>query len=72
MIARATTLRRMTSQAPSEPEAVPADLHTTAGKIADLQRRRDEAMHAGSERAVERQQQCRAQSGRGWVGDDRI
>src|ERR1700719_2632171 len=55
MIARATTLRRMTSQAPSEPEAVPADLHTTAGKIADLQRRRDEAMHAGSERAVERQ-----------------
>jgi propionyl-CoA carboxylase beta chain len=32
-----------------------ADLHTTAGKIADLQRRRDEAVHAGSERAVERQ-----------------
>jgi propionyl-CoA carboxylase beta chain len=55
MIAKATTLRRMTSQAPSEPEAVPADLHTTAGKIADLQRRRDEAMHAGSQRAVERQ-----------------
>ena len=45
----------MTSQAPSEPQAVPADPHTTAGKIADLQRRRDEAMHAGSERAVERQ-----------------
>jgi propionyl-CoA carboxylase beta chain len=55
MIAQATTLRRMTSQAPSEPEAVPADLHTTAGKIADLQRRRDEAVHAGSQRAVERQ-----------------
>src|SRR5216684_6108439 len=55
MIAKAITLRRMTSQAPSEPEAVPADLHTTAGKIADLQRRRDEAMHAGSQRAVERQ-----------------
>jgi propionyl-CoA carboxylase beta chain len=32
-----------------------ADLHTTAGKIADLQRRRDEAVHAGSVRAVERQ-----------------
>ncbi|MDR0344696.1 MAG: acyl-CoA carboxylase subunit beta [Nocardiopsaceae bacterium] len=32
-----------------------ADLHTTAGKLADLQRRRDEAIHAGSERAVERQ-----------------
>jgi propionyl-CoA carboxylase beta chain len=29
--------------------------HTTAGKIADLRRRRDEAVHAGSERAVERQ-----------------
>ncbi len=28
---------------------------TTAGKIADLQRRRDEAIHAGSARAVERQ-----------------
>src|SRR5260221_10574210 len=55
MIAKAIALRRMTSQAPSEPEAVPADLHTTAGKIADLQRRRDEAMHAGSQRAVERQ-----------------
>ena len=32
-----------------------ADLHTTAGKLADLRRRRDEAIHAGSERAVERQ-----------------
>jgi propionyl-CoA carboxylase beta chain len=32
-----------------------ADLHTTAGKIADLGRRRDEAVHAGSARAVERQ-----------------
>src|SRR5690242_19152626 len=31
------------------------DLHTTAGKIADLGRRRDKAVHAGSERAVERQ-----------------
>jgi propionyl-CoA carboxylase beta chain len=31
------------------------DLHTTAGKIADLERRRHEAVHAGSERAVERQ-----------------
>jgi propionyl-CoA carboxylase beta chain len=59
MIAKATTLRRMTSQAPGEPEAAPdtsaADPHTTAGKIADLQRRRDEAIHAGSQRAVERQ-----------------
>jgi propionyl-CoA carboxylase beta chain len=29
--------------------------HTTAGKIADLERRRSEAVHAGSQRAVERQ-----------------
>jgi propionyl-CoA carboxylase beta chain len=47
----------MSSEAPSAPAAAQAepDLHTTAGKIADLQRRRDEATHAGSERAVERQ-----------------
>jgi propionyl-CoA carboxylase beta chain len=31
------------------------DPHTTAGKIADLQRRQDEAVHAGSSRAVEQQ-----------------
>jgi propionyl-CoA/long-chain acyl-CoA carboxylase carboxyl transferase subunit len=59
MIAKATTLRRMTSEAPGPPQAAldtsTADLHTTAGMIADLQRRRDEAIHAGSERAVERQ-----------------
>jgi len=73
VIAGAVTLRRMTSEAPSQPEAAsdrpeavpdrpaaagdePAlDLHTTAGKIADLQQRRDEAVHAGSQRAVERQ-----------------
>ncbi|WP_067172481.1 acyl-CoA carboxylase subunit beta [Microtetraspora niveoalba] len=37
-------------------ERVPdIDVHTTAGKIADLERRRDEAAHAGSARAVERQ-----------------
>jgi propionyl-CoA carboxylase beta chain len=32
-----------------------ADIHTTAGKIADLERRVDEAVHAGSARAVEKQ-----------------
>ncbi|MEU9762680.1 acyl-CoA carboxylase subunit beta [Streptomyces sp. NPDC047987] len=37
----------------SEPEEI--DIHTTAGKIADLQRRIDEATHAGSARAVEKQ-----------------
>src|SRR5438552_6624158 len=31
------------------------DLHTTAGKLADLYRRNDEAVHAGSARAVEKQ-----------------
>src|SRR5215472_17038465 len=36
----------------SDPPAAP---HTTAGKIADLERRRHEAVHAGSQRAVERQ-----------------
>src|SRR6202042_2264838 len=37
---------------PADPDETP---HTTAPKIADLQRRRDEAVHAGSARAVERQ-----------------
>jgi propionyl-CoA/long-chain acyl-CoA carboxylase carboxyl transferase subunit len=48
----------MTSEAqhlPGSDQADSAAPHTTAGKIADLQRRRDEAVHAGSERAVERQ-----------------
>jgi propionyl-CoA carboxylase beta chain len=31
------------------------DLHTTAGKIQDLRDRLDEAVHAGSERAIEKQ-----------------
>src|ERR1700742_2807268 len=31
------------------------DIHTTEGKLADLYRRNDEAVHAGSARAVERQ-----------------
>jgi propionyl-CoA carboxylase beta chain len=31
------------------------DPHTTAGKLADLNRRRDEALHAGSSQAVDRQ-----------------
>ncbi|TKJ35624.1 acyl-CoA carboxylase subunit beta [Blastococcus sp. CCUG 61487] len=38
-------------------EQVPADIdiHTTAGKLADFERRVEEAQHAGSERAVEKQ-----------------
>src|SRR3978361_285494 len=31
------------------------DIHTAAGKLADLERRNDEAVHAGSARAVEKQ-----------------
>ncbi|MGH8823260.1 MAG: carboxyl transferase domain-containing protein, partial [Jiangellaceae bacterium] len=31
------------------------DIHSTAGKLADLQHRTDEAVHAGSARAVEKQ-----------------
>ena len=31
------------------------DIHSTAGKIADHERRLDEAVHAGSERAIEKQ-----------------
>ncbi|TFV53579.1 acyl-CoA carboxylase subunit beta [Blastococcus sp. TF02A_35] len=38
-------------------ETVPddVDIHTTAGKLADFERRVQEAQHAGSERAVEKQ-----------------
>src|SRR6476619_6616736 len=41
---------------PEERHEIPGiDIHTTAGKLADLQRRIQEATHAGSERAVEKQ-----------------
>jgi len=41
----------------SEPQqgVAPVDLHTTAGKLARLQHKRDEAIHAGSAKAVESQ-----------------
>ena len=51
----------MTTDASAEPETVSTApsgrlaLHTTAGKIADLERRRQEAVHAGSQQAVEKQ-----------------
>src|SRR5919197_4560938 len=51
--AGAVTLARMATQAPEPPSDF--DIHTTAGKIADLERRRYEAVHAGSARAVEKQ-----------------
>jgi propionyl-CoA carboxylase beta chain len=45
----------MTSEAPADAGPQPDDLHTTAGKLADLDRRRQEAVHAGSAQAVEKQ-----------------
>jgi propionyl-CoA carboxylase beta chain len=42
------------TSAAAEDERDP-DIHTSAGKLADLHRRNDEAVHAGSARAVERQ-----------------
>ena len=45
----------MATEAPEPLSAAEIDIHTTAGKLADLQRRRYEAVHAGSERAVEKQ-----------------
>ncbi|MCW2766156.1 MAG: accD5 1, partial [Nocardioides sp.] len=38
---------------PKGPDA--PDIHTTAGKLADLERRLDEAVHAGSAKAIEKQ-----------------
>ncbi len=45
------------SAQPGEGTEIPADIdiHTTAGKLADLERRIDEAVHAGSAKAVEKQ-----------------
>jgi propionyl-CoA carboxylase beta chain len=40
---------------PGGESAPEPDVHTTAGKLADLYRRNEEAVHAGSARAVERQ-----------------
>ncbi|WP_182524336.1 acyl-CoA carboxylase subunit beta [Nocardioides dongkuii] len=41
------------TEVPDGPDA--PDIHTTAGKLADLDRRLDEAVHAGSAKAVEKQ-----------------
>ncbi|MGY0389236.1 acyl-CoA carboxylase subunit beta [Nocardioides sp. WG-D5] len=46
----------MSAEATPQPENEPSiDLHTTAGKLAELERRLDEAIHAGSAKAVEKQ-----------------
>jgi len=39
----------------ASPDLPALDVHTTAGKIADLERRRHEAVHAGSAAAIEKQ-----------------
>jgi propionyl-CoA carboxylase beta chain len=39
----------------AEPPADEPDIHTTAGKLADLYERNEGAIHAGSEKAIERQ-----------------
>ncbi|MEO9138370.1 MAG: acyl-CoA carboxylase subunit beta [Jatrophihabitans sp.] len=44
----------MTADAVEADDSAP-DIHTTAGKLADLERRYEEATHAGSARAVEKQ-----------------
>src|SRR5882724_5889441 len=44
------------------------DLHTTAGKIADLGRRRHEAVHAGSAAAVDKQHSKRKLTARERIG----
>src|SRR3546814_1702917 len=46
------TMTTAANESTSEQEL---DLHTTAGKLADLERRLNEAVHAGSEKAIEKQ-----------------
>ena len=43
------------TEIPAAKEIQQGDIHTTAGKLADLERRLDEAVHAGSEKAIEKQ-----------------
>ena len=45
----------MTTQQDASEQVTTPDIHTTAGKLADLDARIDEAVHAGSARAVEKQ-----------------
>ena len=53
---RLDTLTAVTEQPVDATDTSPAaDIHTTAGKIADLGERLEEAVHAGSARAVEKQ-----------------
>ena len=40
---------------PPGPDVHPIGIHTTAGKLAELEKRNDDAVHAGSKRAIDRQ-----------------
>src|SRR4051812_28440981 len=48
-------LRCQAMSSATEPGGDEADVHPTAGKLADLYRRNEAAVHAGSERAIEKQ-----------------
>src|SRR3954451_1892729 len=50
------------------PTAAQPDPHTTAGKLADLERRRAEAVHAGSEQAVAKQHERGKRTARERIG----
>lgn len=50
LIVALTSAQRVETFVTTEP-----DIHTTAGKLADLSRRTEEAVHAGSARAIEKQ-----------------
>jgi propionyl-CoA carboxylase beta chain len=50
------------------PSAAEPDPHTTAGKLADLERRRSEAVHAGSEQAVAKQHERGKRTARERIG----
>jgi len=52
---RARYIDAMTNPAAVPSDSAEADPHTTAGKLADLERRRYEAVHAGSQQAVAKQ-----------------
>jgi propionyl-CoA carboxylase beta chain len=54
-LARANLSGMATEALPPDDDAGQPAPHTTAGKIAGLEKRRHEAVHAGSQRAVERQ-----------------
>ena len=59
-----TSLILMTNQAADPGTGPDLDPHTTAGKLADLERRRQEAVHAGSRQAVAKQHERGKQTAR--------